>query len=127
MAGLAACCQESLPRQQPVCEPGVAGVAMQLLRDGVVIANTTSDANGRYSFAGVPPGTYSVWFTAPANTSFSTYPSGQTPLFSLSSGQVYLDADIGQYQGVPATRPTSPTFTATPASMTIDDGLPDRA
>jgi protocatechuate 3,4-dioxygenase beta subunit len=74
-------------------------VAVQLLKDGVAIANTTTDASGHYSFAEVAPGTYSVRFTAPADTSFSTFPSGQTPLFNVSSGQAYSDADTGLYQG----------------------------
>ena len=86
----------------------MAGVAVQLLRDGVVVANTTTDASGRYSFASVPPGTYSVWFTALAGTSFSTYPTGQTPLFSLSSGQVNANADMGLCQGALAACPCLP-------------------
>ena len=84
---------------QPASEQGVSGVAVQLLQNGVVVNSTTTDATGRYSFANVPPGTYSVQFTAPTGYSLSTYPSGSTGAITLASGQAYLDADIGLYQG----------------------------
>lgn len=43
---------------------GVDGVAVELLNaDGEVIATTSTDANGDYSFTGLPPGTYGVKFT----------------------------------------------------------------
>ena len=42
-------------------EPGYSGVTVQLLdKDGNVIATTTTDANGNYSFSKLPDGTYSV-------------------------------------------------------------------
>ena len=42
-------------------EPGYSGVTVQLLdKDGQVIATTTTDANGKYSFSKLPDGTYSV-------------------------------------------------------------------
>ena len=42
-------------------EPGYSGVIVQLLdKDGQVIAATTTDANGNYSFEHLPDGTYSV-------------------------------------------------------------------
>ena len=42
-------------------EPGYSGVTVQLLdKDGQVIATTTTDANGNYSFSKLPDGTYSV-------------------------------------------------------------------
>ena len=42
-------------------EPGYSGVTVQLLdKDGSVIATTTTDANGNYSFSKLPDGTYSV-------------------------------------------------------------------
>ena len=42
-------------------EPGYSGVTVQLLdKDGQVIATTTTDVNGRYSFDKLPDGTYSV-------------------------------------------------------------------
>ena len=42
-------------------EPGYSGVTVQLLdKDGNVVATTTTDANGKYSFSKLPAGTYSV-------------------------------------------------------------------
>ena len=42
-------------------EPGYSGVTVQLLNaSGNVVATTTTDANGRYSFSKLPDGTYSV-------------------------------------------------------------------
>ena len=42
-------------------EPGYSGVTVQLLdKDGNVVATTTTDANGKYSFSKLPDGTYSV-------------------------------------------------------------------
>ncbi|MEZ7673694.1 carboxypeptidase regulatory-like domain-containing protein [Pauljensenia sp. 20925_1_27] len=42
-------------------EPGYSGVTVQLLdASGNVIATTTTDANGNYSFSKLPDGTYSV-------------------------------------------------------------------
>ena len=46
---------------QDGAEPGYSGVTVQLLdKDGQVIATTTTDANGNYSFDKLPDGTYSV-------------------------------------------------------------------
>lgn len=41
-------------------EEGIAGVTIELLQGGVVVATTTTDANGHYSFTGLMPGTYTV-------------------------------------------------------------------
>ena len=42
-------------------EPGYSGVTVQLLdKDGNVVATTTTDSNGTYSFSKLPDGTYSV-------------------------------------------------------------------
>ncbi len=47
--------------------PPIAGVTMQLLdTTGKVIATTTTDANGNYSFDTLPPGTYGVHEVQPA-------------------------------------------------------------
>lgn len=37
-------------------EPTVPGIVVELLRGGVVLASATTDANGRYEFSGLPPG-----------------------------------------------------------------------
>ena len=41
-------------------EEGIGGVTIELLQGGVVVATTTTDANGHYSFTGLMPGTYTV-------------------------------------------------------------------
>jgi len=45
-------------------EPGFGNVTLELVNaSGVVVATTTSAANGSYSFPGLPAGTYTVRFT----------------------------------------------------------------
>ncbi len=47
-------------------EPGIAGVAVNLLdAGGAVIDTTTTDGDGLYGFTGLVPGTYSVQFATP--------------------------------------------------------------
>jgi protocatechuate 3,4-dioxygenase beta subunit len=73
---------------------------VQLLNgSSVAIATATTDASGHYSFTGLPPGTYSVRFAPVAGYTFSAFPSGSTGPITLTSGQAYLDADIGLYRG----------------------------
>ena len=75
-------------------------MAVQLLNaTGAVIATATTDASGHYGFTGLQAGTYSVHFQPVAGFTFSAYPSGSTGPITLATGQAYLDADIGLYQG----------------------------
>ncbi|QWF23199.1 carboxypeptidase regulatory-like domain-containing protein [Nocardioides sp. LMS-CY] len=48
---------------QDVGEAPLSGVKVELLRDGKVIATTTTDVHGRYVFDNLPAGTYQVRFT----------------------------------------------------------------
>ncbi len=41
-------------------EPGISGVTVKLLSAGKVVAVTTSDPNGNFSFTGLPNGSYTV-------------------------------------------------------------------
>ncbi|WP_201397133.1 IPTL-CTERM sorting domain-containing protein [Alicycliphilus denitrificans] len=41
-------------------EEGIAGVEIRLLQGGSIVATTTTDANGHYSFTNLVPGTYTV-------------------------------------------------------------------
>ncbi|RYF70514.1 MAG: hypothetical protein EOO39_15590, partial [Cytophagaceae bacterium] len=51
----------------------IEGAVVTLLQSGTVVATTTTDATGQYSFTGLTPGIpYSVSFTTPAGFSAST-------------------------------------------------------
>jgi protocatechuate 3,4-dioxygenase beta subunit len=76
--------------------PGFAGVLVQLLNepDSSVLATTTTDSNGLYSFAGVAPGTYYVVFSQSNNYTFSRLgqdnnarASGITPAFVVGANE----------------------------------------
>ncbi len=81
-------------------EPGVAAVTVRLLTPGdVVVATTTTDANGRYAFTGLDPGTYLLEFVPPADhliTDRDTGGGGPT------SDELDSDVDL-------TTRRTAPT------------------
>ncbi|MFT6098130.1 MAG: protocatechuate 3,4-dioxygenase beta subunit, partial [Arenicella sp.] len=47
-------------------ETGITQVQVELVRDGVVIATTVSDANGKYAFPNVIPGNYTVNIVDPS-------------------------------------------------------------
>jgi protocatechuate 3,4-dioxygenase beta subunit len=52
---------------QDAGEPGIAGVTVRLLdEDGVLVGSTTTDAEGRYRFDGLPYGTYTAVVELPA-------------------------------------------------------------
>ena len=102
---------------QDAGEAGLANVTVELLRGATVIATTTTDASGHYSFSDLVPGTYSIAFGPPSGYRFSnasqgnssaadsdvTHPStGQTEPFTLSSGQTNNDIDAGVYAGMRA-------------------------
>ncbi|PHN07243.1 hypothetical protein CRP01_06335, partial [Flavilitoribacter nigricans DSM 23189 = NBRC 102662] len=97
-------------------EPGVAGVTVNLKdENGNVIDNTTTAADGSYSFTNLEPGTYSVQFTdLPAGFSFTDLNAGgdealdsdadpamngMTETVTLESGDNYPDLDAGILQG----------------------------
>jgi protocatechuate 3,4-dioxygenase beta subunit len=90
-------------------EPGIAGVIVTLYdANGNVVATTTTGANGQYVFDGLPAGTYSVGFTAPAgytgtlpgqgsnpNGDSDAGSNGRTQPIVLGQGQVRTDIDAG--------------------------------
>jgi fimbrial isopeptide formation D2 family protein/uncharacterized repeat protein (TIGR01451 family) len=94
---------------QDLGEANAPGVTVRLLNAaGTVIATTATDASGLYSFANLLPGTYSVRFTAPNGTLFTTRDAGNDGLDSdahitnggttqvtLTSGQTNNTRDAG--------------------------------
>ncbi|MBD1889535.1 SdrD B-like domain-containing protein [Coleofasciculus sp. FACHB-SPT9] len=78
-------------------EPGLANVTITL-RDanGNVIATTTTDANGNYSFPNLPAGGYTVTATNPAGFNITTG-SNQVPV-NLAAGQTVNNVDFGYSQ-----------------------------
>ncbi len=78
---------------QDAGEPGVAGITVQLFSGGVLVATTTTDATGIYSFAGLSPKDYTVVF---GNTA-----GGVTYLFSpLDQGaNDAVDSDANRTTG----------------------------
>ncbi|MCZ7591066.1 MAG: carboxypeptidase regulatory-like domain-containing protein [Kiritimatiellae bacterium] len=103
---------------QDAGEPGFTNVTVNLLSNGVVIATTTTDVNGAYSFTNLYPGTYEVEFLPPAGTTFSPQDeggddtidsdansTGRTDPVTLISGEnnptldagLYIPARLGDY------------------------------
>ncbi len=93
--------------QDPV-EPGVAGITVELLTSGGVVASATTNALGLFSFSALTPGDYSLAFSLPSIYSFTVQdvngdssdsdvdPStGETDVFTLAGGTVDKTRDAG--------------------------------
>ena len=92
----------------------IVGAVVGLLSNGNLIATTTTDGSGLYSFTGLTPGQpYSVSFTAPtgfkptaqqvaigtdANNSDASPITGQTRSVTLAPGENNPDLDAGFYK-----------------------------
>ena len=90
-------------------EPGLAGIAVQLLKSsGAMVATTTTDANGYYLFTGLRPGAYKLKFIAPKGWLFTlqnigddTFDSdasrigGRTANFTVANGKANRTLDCG--------------------------------
>ena len=91
-------------------EPGISNVVVVLSDTNGPIATQTTDGAGLYLFTNLPPGTYSVTFTAPAG--YTVSPSDQggddaldsdgltPPSTTLASGEEDLSLDLGLYRPV---------------------------
>jgi hypothetical protein len=97
---------------QDAGEPGKAGVAVQLTDcQGVVLAETTTDAEGLYGFAGLAAGDYALRFLLPPGYLFSPVnaggdagldsdadpATGATACITLGAGETNLTWDAGLY------------------------------
>ncbi len=77
--------------KQDNSEPGIATVTVALYDcNNTLVATTTTNANGLYSFAGVTPASYYVQVTAPAGLSFTPKNQGTNTA---------LDSDIDPLTG----------------------------
>ncbi len=92
---------------EDVGEPGIANVTLDLYLDNVLIATTTTDADGGYLFPALPPGNYTVdvtdeWGQLAGLTQIVANQGRPDPLeVILGLGQVYKDADFGYVRDVP--------------------------
>ncbi len=100
-------------------ETGLSGIHVELLDGGGTVASTQSDATGRYSFAGLDPGLYSVRFILPAGHALSPQDqgiddaidsdadpvSGESVFFSLASSENRQDLDAGMFALAPPPPP----------------------
>ncbi len=95
---------------QDAGEPGVGGVTVQLLSQaGAVVATTGTDSTGKYLFANVVAGTYSVMFQKPSGFSFTpvttqgskvtNVTTGATATFTVVAGQTITTIGAGLFQG----------------------------
>ncbi|MCI9890175.1 carboxypeptidase regulatory-like domain-containing protein, partial [Micrococcales bacterium 31B] len=95
--------------QQDAGEPGVENVTVNLLDEaGEVVSTTRTDAEGKYLFDDLAPGTYSVEFVAPDGKVFTTTntgddatdsdadaTTGKTGTYTLAAGDENLTVDAG--------------------------------
>ncbi len=108
---------------QDVTEPGLGNVTLASPTPAAcVVATTTTDANGGYIFTDLPAGTYTVTVTDLNGVLTGYLPSprprvqDQTPSpVTLTTGQIYRDADFGYVQ---------PAAPGTPSSATPSGGTP---
>ena len=70
--------------------PGVKGVTVELLDSTgtKILATTTTDASGRYSFTNLVAGTYEVEFVKPTGFAFTTQGVGGNPAINSSANQL---------------------------------------
>ena len=101
---------------QDAGESGIAGVTVNLYDcEGTLIGTTTTDADGKYLFAGLTPGDYYVEFVVPSGYTITlrdqgsddavdsdAEPStGKTVCTTLDSGETDLTWDAGLHQPPP--------------------------
>jgi large repetitive protein len=121
---------------------GLAGVTVTLYdATGAALATKTTDANGKYLFGSLKPGTYSVGFTNLAGHTLTAYrtgtdaakdsdaveATGRSAAITIISGQNITDLDAGVIPpkspvATTATNTATTTPTAAPSSTTAVPG-----
>lgn len=103
-------------------EPGVANVSVALKRGSTIVATQVTGADGKYLFAGLTPGDYSLSFTLPSDyewtlkdqggndaTDSDVDSSGNTPIITLSANETDLRWDAGVWLASPESVTVSKT------------------
>ena len=83
--------------QQDGDEPGIAGVKVELIQGTNVIATKFTDANGNYSFTGLPAGEYTVRFPTTGLTSLNQGSDASDSDADLGFGETTTKLDAGEY------------------------------
>ncbi|WP_310587320.1 SdrD B-like domain-containing protein [Fibrella aquatilis] len=104
-------------QQAPVGEPGVPGLLVTLFQNGSAIATTATDGNGKYLFDGLPSGQYTVKFTAPAGSVFTTKNRPGVPVDQDS------DAGADGMSDLITLDVTQPLSSTARVNLTIDAGI----
>jgi hypothetical protein len=99
---------------QDTGEPGIAGVTVELLSVGKVVASTTTDASGNYQFASIAAGTYQVKFVLGADQRFTHSDQGTDDA---------VDSDADGTTGISH----SVTLAVGEANTTVDAGIVTQA
>jgi outer membrane receptor for ferrienterochelin and colicin len=98
----------------------VAGAAVELRQGVNVIAKTTTNADGSFSFSGVGPGTYQISITA------ARYQSAVIPALAIEPGQPSVDVQTALVPGVTGLRQiavVSSTRGALQTTATVNSNL----
>ncbi|GAB3563622.1 hypothetical protein GCM10027578_07670 [Spirosoma luteolum] len=97
-------------------EGGFAGLPVKLFQNGTLVASTTTNASGAYSFTGVTPGSgYTVVFDTTGLGGKVLVPLAPAP-FSLTAGQVDLTHDVAVQP-----KPVVPPAPATVGDLAFND------
>ncbi len=83
-------------RVKSLYEPGLIGVQVRLLQEGVQIGTMTTGGGGAYSFTLLPPGRYRVREVQPEQLRFSTTPN--EVMIDIAAGETHT-VDFGDWAG----------------------------
>jgi uncharacterized repeat protein (TIGR01451 family) len=84
-------------------EPGIAGAKVTLTGAGGATTTATTDANGKYLFAALEAGTYSVKVDTSSVSDDLSLTTAGTFNATIAEGGSYLDADFGFAEVLPKT------------------------